>query len=77
MRTCGPRGAFEDGADVGENTVFRDGLSEAELEQLLQEIEDQAVALGATLRRGELTPCPERCSPDGTCRYPGICWAGS
>ena len=72
-----PRGAFEDGARVGKNTVFRDGLSDAELEQLLQEIEDQAVALGATLRRGELTPCPERCSPDGTCRYPGICWAGS
>jgi RecB family exonuclease len=71
------RGAYEDGVPVGANTVFRDGLSEPELEQLLSEIEDEAVALAVTLRRGELTPCPERCSADGTCRYPGICWAGS
>ncbi len=71
------RGAYEDGVPVGANTVFRDGLNELELELLLREIEDQAVELAATLRRGELTPCPERCSADGTCRYPGICWAGS
>ena len=25
--------------------------------------------------RGELTPTPDSCSPNGTCRYPGICWA--
>jgi RecB family exonuclease len=72
-----PRGVYEDGVPVGRNTLFNDGLGELELGQLLRDIEDQAVAVAATLRRGELTPCPERCSPDGTCRFPGICWAGS
>ena len=71
-----PRGVYEHGAHVGVGTVSRDALDETELEQLLREVEDEAVALAATLRRGELTPCPERCSPDGTCRFPGICWAG-
>ncbi len=71
-----PRGVYEDGANPGTNVVSRDELNETELDQLLREVEDEAVALGATLRRGELTPCPERCSPDGTCRFPGICWAG-
>ncbi len=68
------RGVYADGVPVGTNTVVRDSLSDPDLTQLLREIEDAAVALAATLRRGELTPCPERCSPDGTCRYPGICW---
>ncbi len=70
-----PRGVYNSGADVGDHAVFRDELADAELEALLDEIEDEAVALGVTLRRGELTPCPETCSPNGTCRYPGICWA--
>jgi len=70
-----PRGVYEEGVPVGASAVSRDALDPAELEQLLREVEDQAVALGGALRRGELTPCPERCSPDGTCRYPGICWA--
>jgi ATP-dependent helicase/DNAse subunit B len=71
-----PRGVYEDGVHVGANAVSRDAVSEVELERLLREVEGEAVALAATLRRGELTPCPERCSPDGTCRFPGICWAG-
>jgi ATP-dependent helicase/DNAse subunit B len=70
-----PRGVYTEGAQVGSLVVERDARPAAELEQLLAEIEDQAVTLAATLRRGELTPCPDRCSPDGTCRYPGICWA--
>jgi hypothetical protein len=53
----------------------RDELPAEELERLLGEIEEQVVALAATLRRGELTPSPETCTPDGSCRYPGICWA--
>jgi len=70
-----PRGVYSEGVDVGSGVVSRDQLPADELEQLLAEIEDQVVALAATLRRGELTPCPDTCSPDGTCRYPGICWA--
>ena len=70
-----PRGVFAEGAAVGSGVVARDELPEIELEGLLAEIEDQVVALATTLRRGELTPCPDTCSPDGTCRYPGICWA--
>lgn len=70
-----PRGAYSAGFDVGAGAVARDGLDEAELEQLLDEIEDEAVTLATTLRRGELTPCPQTCSPDGSCRHPGICWA--
>jgi ATP-dependent helicase/DNAse subunit B len=70
-----PRGVYSEGVDVGSGVVTRDQLPADELEQLLAEIEDQVVALAATLRRGELTPCPDTCSPDGTCRYPGICWA--
>jgi PD-(D/E)XK nuclease superfamily len=70
-----PRGVYSEGAEVGSGVVARDELPAAELEQLLAEIEDQVVSLAVTLRRGELTPCPDSCSPDGTCRYPGICWA--
>ncbi len=46
-----------------------------ELEELLDEIEADAVGLAAILQRGELTPCPETCSADGSCSHPGICWA--
>jgi ATP-dependent helicase/DNAse subunit B len=70
-----PRGVFAEGAPVGSGVVGRDELPADELEQLLREIEAQVVTLAATLRRGELTPCPDTCSADGTCRYPGICWA--
>jgi RecB family exonuclease len=70
-----PRGAHTAAVDVGVNVVMRDELADAELQQLLDQIEREAAGLAATLRRGELTPCPERCSPDGTCIHPGICWA--
>jgi RecB family exonuclease len=70
-----PRGAHTAAVDVGVNVVMRDELADAELQQLLDQIEREAAGLAATLRRGELTPCPERCSPDGTCVHPGICWA--
>jgi ATP-dependent helicase/DNAse subunit B len=52
-----------------------DVLDELTLETLLAEVETEVNRLAAQLRRGELTPCPETCSPDG-CRHPGICWAG-
>jgi len=68
------RGVYQEGVPVGENSVARDALSAEALEVLLEEIETEAVTIGVTLRRGELTPCPETCSRGG-CRYPGICWA--
>ncbi len=70
-----PRGALATGTAAGGRVVVRDELGEGELEQLLDQIEAEAVALAATLRRGELTPCPDTCSVNGTCSHPGICWA--
>jgi hypothetical protein len=46
-----------------------------ELELLLAGVEAEVNRLAAVLAGGELTPCPETCSPDG-CRHPGLCWAG-
>jgi RecB family exonuclease len=70
-----PRGVYEEGAKVGENVVSRDATAATDLRRMLDEIEREAVALGVTLRAGELTPCPETCTSGGACRYPGICWA--
>jgi RecB family exonuclease len=69
-----PRGVFETDTPVGRHAYANDALSEDQLRQLLAEIEELAVTLAAQLRTGELTPCPETCSPSG-CRHPGICWA--
>jgi hypothetical protein len=70
-----PRGVYDASADVGDHAVFKDELSAGELDVLLEEIENEAVAVAKVLRRGELTPTPESCSANGTCRYPGVCWA--
>ncbi len=71
------RGAYQRDvqAEAGVAVYGTDAFDQAELEQLLAEIEQQAVGVAATLRRGELTPCPASCSRDG-CSHPGICWAG-
>ena len=42
---------------------------EAELEAA----RDAAIALAVRLRGGDLRPCPETCTPDRGCAYPGIC----
>jgi RecB family exonuclease len=73
-RDLRPRGVFAPEAPVGRRAVRTDGLSGEELGQLLADVEQQALALAAQLRTGELTPRPERCSRSG-CRHPGICWA--
>jgi superfamily I DNA/RNA helicase len=70
-----PRGVYEAGFDPGPRAVSRDALAPQELELLLASVEREAVALAGRLARGELTPCPERCSPEGVCSHPGICWA--
>jgi ATP-dependent helicase/DNAse subunit B len=74
-----PRGVYTAGIDAGAGTFEGDRFSAAELADLLEEIEQQAVELAQRLRRGELTPCPETCSGQtgGGCRHPGICWADS
>jgi len=69
------RGVYESGAGVGGHALSRDELSEDDLGELLDSIEKDAVGLAAILQRGQLTPCPETCSADGSCRHPGICWA--
>jgi RecB family exonuclease len=68
-----PRGAAL--AQAGLPLRSTDRLDELELETLLGEVETEVNRLASQLRGGELTPCPETCSPDG-CRHPGICWAG-
>jgi ATP-dependent helicase/DNAse subunit B len=70
-----PRGVYEEGAQVGVNVVNRDATAATDLRRMLDEVEREAVALGVTLRAGELTPCAETCTSGGACRYPGICWA--
>jgi len=66
------RGAFLAGQPGGEGLVATDARRPDELDELLRDAAERAVALAARLRSGELAPCPETCSRDG-CRYPGIC----
>ena len=66
------RGVFLEGAPVGTRPVPTDARTAAELEEVLAEAQQRAVALAGRLRSGELTPCPQTCSRDG-CQYPGIC----
>jgi ATP-dependent helicase/DNAse subunit B len=72
-RDLRPRGAAR--AEAGLAVRPGDVLEAPALTSLLGEIETEVNRLAQRLRRGELTPCPETCSPDG-CRHPGICWAG-
>jgi ATP-dependent helicase/DNAse subunit B len=39
----------------------------------LDEAREVAARAAVELRAGRIRPCPERCSPSGTCAYPGIC----
>ncbi len=70
------RGVYTEAAETAENVVFKDEMAPDDLRDLLDEIEEQAVAIATELRSGELTPCPEQCSSNGGCRHPGLCWAG-
>jgi ATP-dependent helicase/DNAse subunit B len=69
------RGVFTAQARTGDNVLQTDEMGVDELDQLLSEVEREAARIAAQLRSGELTPCPERCSPNGGCSHPGICWA--
>jgi hypothetical protein len=63
---------FVKGTDVGAGVVGTDGRDAAEVDALLADAAQRAVALAASLRAGSLIPCPQTCSRDG-CSYPAIC----
>jgi hypothetical protein len=66
------RGVFVRGTDVGAGVVGTDGRDAGEVDALLADAAQRAVALAVSLRAGSLTPCPQTCSRDG-CAYPAIC----
>ncbi len=68
------RGVFLQGTALGGSLVDRDGRTQEELDELLADTRERALALAERLRSGELEPCPATCSRDG-CSYPGICRA--
>jgi ATP-dependent helicase/DNAse subunit B len=66
------RGVFVKGTPVGSGVVATDARAGEELDEMLVDAAQRAVTLAASLRAGELEPCPQNCSRDG-CRYPAIC----
>ncbi len=66
------RGVFVKGTAAGAGAVGTDARDPAEVQALLADAAERAVALAASLRSGSLTPCPQTCSRDG-CSYPAIC----
>jgi hypothetical protein len=66
------RGVFVKGVSVGCGVVATDARAGEEVDELLAGAAQRAVALAASLRAGELEPCPQNCSRDG-CKYPAIC----
>jgi ATP-dependent helicase/DNAse subunit B len=66
------RGMYLKEAPVGNMLVAGDGRDDEELRAELEHASERALELATRLRAGELTPCPETCSPNG-CRHPGIC----
>jgi ATP-dependent helicase/DNAse subunit B len=66
------RGVFGRGEEVGAGAVSTDARDPGEIGALLADAAGRAVTLAASLRSGELTPCPQSCSRDG-CAYPAIC----
>jgi ATP-dependent helicase/DNAse subunit B len=66
------RGVFVKGTPVGRGVVATDARAGEELDEMLADASQRAVTLAASLRAGELEPCPQNCSRNG-CRYPAIC----
>jgi ATP-dependent helicase/DNAse subunit B len=65
-------GELDDGVALVDNDVVEPSVFDA----LLDRLREQAAAAGAQLREGRVVACPDRCRPNGTCAYPGICRAG-
>jgi ATP-dependent helicase/DNAse subunit B len=70
-----PRGVFLEGLELGRRLVPNDSRDAEELDAVLDDARERAVAIASALRAGELEPCPSTCSRDG-CVYPGICRSG-
>ncbi len=68
-----PRGLVRD--DVPGRYVNGDVVDGAAFAAGLEAARAAAARAAADLRAGRIRPCPERCSPNGTCAYPGICRA--
>jgi PD-(D/E)XK nuclease superfamily len=66
------RGVFVKGTPVGCGVVPTDARAAEELDEMLADAAQRAVAVAASLRAGDLEPCPQNCSRDG-CAYPAIC----
>ena len=66
------RGVFVKGTSVGCGVVATDARGAEELDEMLTDAAQRAVTLAASLRAGQLEPCPQNCSRDG-CKYPAIC----
>jgi hypothetical protein len=63
-----------DEVDAVGTAVSRADVREHEaVEATLARARDRVGELAERLRAGELTPCAERCTPGGGCRYPSIC----
>jgi len=71
-----PRGVHAPGVCPTGAAVSSDARPLPEIEELLSQVEREALAVSRRLRSGELEPCPARCTRDGSCAHPGICWAG-
>jgi ATP-dependent helicase/DNAse subunit B len=70
-----PRGVVMSTAQIGVPTVHNDAREPEQIDAVLDDAVERALALAQRLRDGDLTPCPETCSREG-CAYPGICRAG-
>ena len=68
------RGVYLEGATPDHGLVANDGRDQSELDEVLEDARERALALAARLQAGELEPCPATCSRDG-CSFPGICRA--
>ena len=66
-----PRGLVRD--DVPGRYVNGDVVDAEAFAAGLEEARAAAVRAAASLRAGDIRPCPERCGWGGACSYPGIC----
>ncbi|HLI59434.1 MAG TPA: PD-(D/E)XK nuclease family protein [Solirubrobacteraceae bacterium] len=66
------RGAAREGIAFGPEIHPRDLRPAEELDAELTGAAERALALARRLRSGEVTPCPQTCTPNG-CAHPAIC----
>jgi RecB family exonuclease len=69
----GPRGVVLDSLDVAARHPAHDRMTMEEIDTVLDDAEQRALALAERLRRGELVPSPATCAYQGGCAHPGIC----